>query len=119
MEHHCIYGYKRRDNNSFDKIINYPEFSSNQNLLKEYHEKPFIEQEQMHHMVKINIANERIYNRITDIKKPAMDSFATLFSAMNTYDSSEGRHFIEPNDGPYMKNLKDIFAKINRFSDLR
>ena len=48
-----------------------------------------------------------------------MDSFATLFSAMNTYDSSEGRHFIEPNDGPYMKNLKDIFAKINRFSDLR
>lgn len=119
LEHHCIYGYKRRDNNSFDKIINYPEFSSNQNLLKEYHEKPFIEQEQMHHMVKINIANERIYNRITDIKKPAMDSFATLFSAMNTYDSSEGRHFIEPNDGPYMKNLKDIFAKINRFSDLR
>ena len=119
LEHHCIYGYKRRDSNSFDKIINYPEFSSNQNLPNEYDEKPLIEQVQTHHMVKINIENERIYNRITDIKKPAMDSFATLFSAMDTYGSSEGRHFIKPNDGPYLKDLKDIFAKINRFSDLR
>ncbi len=119
LEHHCLYGCKRVDSNSFDKIINYPEFSSNQNLLDEYDEEPFIKKDQTHHIVKINIDNKIVYNRITDIEKLALDSFATLFSAMDTHNPNKSRHFIEPNAGPYIKELNDIFAKINRFSDLR
>lgn len=128
LEHHFIYGYKRSNSNSFDKIINYPEFACSQYLLKEHNEgafseefdgEPFIKKEPLHSMVKINIDNKRINKKNIDIKKLRMISFATLFSNMDKYRRQHGIHSIATKAGAYMKELNNIFAKINRFSDLR
>lgn len=109
LNNQCIYGYRRKEG-SFNKIINVPEFS----LQEEEIGKRIIESEK-YKMVKINIDSKVKYKGINTLKKISLSElFPILESIFENQKAWGPREYRD-----YENELRDLFAEINRFSDLK